>query len=164
MSVALCAYQMLSQVVSHPGCPVPLTHHCFLPFNSSIISSCLQLLDCGTEVTPSRPAGSTGPSRPWGSCLESWFPTFTQPSPALSYLLCALQLPYHAINCLSPRQPHHCSQTAACPVALQESYVYLYCHISPRSQMPSPCLASELGRNAALKTHFWFTCPYPNVA
>lgn len=47
-----------------PRLPCALTHHCFLPFPHSVISSCLQLLACGTELAPPRPAGSTEPPRP----------------------------------------------------------------------------------------------------
>lgn len=89
MSVALCLSNALLNCE-----PARLPH----AFDTSLLFALylfhyilLPSVICGTELTPSRPAGSTEPHNPEDRACRAGFP----PLLTSSYLFCVLQLPYH---------------------------------------------------------------------
>lgn len=103
MSVALCLPNALL------SCEPARRPHAF---NTSLLFA-LYLLHyillpsviCGTELTPSRPAGSTEPHNPEDHACRAGFP----PLLISSYLFCVLQLPHHPTTAF----PHSGHTTAA---------------------------------------------------
>lgn len=159
MSVALCLPNALLSCE-----PARLPH----AFDTSLLFALylfhyilLPSVTCGTELTPSRSAGSTEPHSPKDH-LQSWLPTLTHL--IVPFLCYPATVPsYH---CLSPQWSHHCSQTVVYPIR-NESSGYLYCYISPTSHIDVFAfflIATELDPSAAPLSPFGLIYPYPNTA